>query len=589
MNIRHLFAAGAVATLSVFSACVLPEFLTGKNGKKDTSPVVAAGYQGPRLMWFSLDGLRRSDVEKYLAMTPNPHAFGFKKLLQNAQWNPQLKITNPTITASSHVSTITCTPPGVHGIIANKQWNGTAMVSGFSAPYKGETFAASLKRQGLNVIAVGYAGIDDGVDDHTPTQGVGYDTPLATNKPVFKELAAGQTDSFDVPSRLTENALHQVVVKSIKDVLQFELPNGEVVSAGLNQWAHLNFMVDGKKEQVPVFIYEANETKTKYYISPTGLNKATPESFRQHLDDANIIFSNAKDYGMLKVSDDLYIKGLAHRTDFFTQATLYALENERPDAMFVYFEDLDTLGHQYSGDDSKDAVRASHFAKLDASIGAILEKLPASTNVLLMGDHGMSTIQYEINGNLLLPAEFSKNYLTLSSGGAFFLYGKNTALDSTPDAGDASFAATVDALRNATVEFDSNRKVFAKVVVKGSDEAKELGLVGDDMPWVMAFADPGLSVSTSIEPKFLMSRRADFVIPDALKEKFPDPMNNGKLVIPLAGAHGHYNESLAMRTSLIMYGPDFSRVEAANVNMNIDVVPAVADVLQLNRPAGCQK
>lgn len=585
MNIRHLFAAGAVATLAVFNACVLPEFLSGK---KDSDPVAVSGYRGPRLMWFSLDGLRRSDVEKYLAAIPTPHSHGFKKLLQNAQWNPRLKITNPTITASSHVSTITCTPPGVHGIIANKQWNGSTMVSGFGAPYKGETFAASLKRQGLNVVAIGYAGIDDGIDEHTPTLGVGYDTPLSTNKPVFKELAVGQIDGFNVPSRLVENAMHHIVVKGFKNRLQFELPNGDVVTAGLNQWAHLNFEADGKKEQVPIFVYEKNATTTKYYVSPTGLNKAAPESFRQNLDNANIIFSNAKDYGMLKVSDELYIKGLAHRTDFFTQATLFALENERPDAMFVYFEDLDTLGHQYAGDESKDAIRALHFAKLDASIGSILEKLPASTNVLLMGDHGMSTIQYEINGNLLLPSEFAKNYLTLSSGGAFFLYGKNTELTSMPDETDTTFMATVDSLRNATVEFDGHRKVFAKVVVKGSAEARELGLEGDDMPWVMAFADPGLSVSTSIEPKFLISRRASFVIPDVLKEKFPDPINNGKLVTPLSGAHGHYNESLAMRTSLIMYGPDFSRINPANVNMNIDVVPVVADVLRVNRPSGCQ-
>ncbi len=584
MNIRHLFAASAAVTLAAFNACALPEFFAAKS-----RPSHVAAYDGPRLVWFSLDGLRRADIEKYLAMTPHPHAHGFKALLERAHWNPELKITNPTITASSHVSTITCTPPGLNGIIANKQWNGTAMVSGFSAPYRGETFAASMKRQGLNVVAIGYAGLDDANDEHAPTEGVGYDTPLATNKPLYKELARGQTDAIDVPSRITENATHHIVVKSVKDALQFELPNAEVVKASLNQWTNLNFAIDGKKEQVPVYVYEVNEKAVKYYVSPTGINPAVPESFRKTLDDANIIFSDAKDYSMLKVSDDMYVSALAHRTEFFKQATLLALQHEKPDAMFVYFEDLDTLGHQYSGDDTKDALRAAHFAKLDEAVGSILEKLPATTNVLLMGDHGMSTIQYEINGNLLLPSATAKNFITLSSGGAFFLYGKDAALNSMPNDKETGFAATVEALRNATVEFDNNRKVFAKVIVKGSDEAKELGLAGDDMPWVMAFADPGLGILTSMDTKYLLSRRADFVIPDALKEKYPDPMNAGKLVLPLAGAHGHFNESLAMRTSLIMYGPQLGALDASQVKMNINVVPAVADALGFNRPAGCQK
>src|SRR4051812_6195894 len=60
-----------------------------------------------KLFWMSLDGLKKEDVVKYMSYVKNPHPRGFNYLLQHAAWNEKLKISNPTITASSHVSTIT--------------------------------------------------------------------------------------------------------------------------------------------------------------------------------------------------------------------------------------------------------------------------------------------------------------------------------------------------------------------------------------------------------------------------------------------------------------------------------------------------
>ena len=66
-----------------------------------------------------------------------------------------------TLTAASHISTITCTPPSRHGIVANAFLKGGAEHNGFTEPFRQEPLWRSAMRQGKKVLTLGYVGADN--------------------------------------------------------------------------------------------------------------------------------------------------------------------------------------------------------------------------------------------------------------------------------------------------------------------------------------------------------------------------------------------------------------------------------------------
>lgn len=585
---RALLAASLALVLS--SSCNQPKLRTPSNFPIDPGQQPPA-VQRPRLVWISLDGLRRSEIETLVKSIPAPHPKGFAFLLSQTNWNAGLAVTNPTITASSHISTLTCTPPGVHGIVANRQWNGEKFVSGFSEKFLAESFVAALRKQNIRTASIGYPGLDGTDDNRSASLGTSYDNPLPDDKPRYLDVAYGAQASFAVRSRVVAGRKLDVTVtvSPTGDELTFKLPDGSMQLVTKGQWAGVQFVEEGIRQEVSALYYADANSKAKIYVGPTSLNNAYPSTFRERLDSERLVFSNAKDYSMLNVSDALYLKGMEHRLNYFATSGRLVLEKEDAEALFLYFEDLDTLGHQYAGDTTKEVVRREHFEKLDAALGSLLQNLPSTTNVVVVGDHGMSSINYEVNSSKLIPKEHVSKFVTNVSGGALFLHGIGSTLESLPPTGETWFESAVASLREAKVEFDGNGKVFERVVVKGSSEARALGLEGKTMPWIMAFARSGVGIRQSIEDKFLVSRRKTFLLPLELREKYPDTLVNGKLVEPLYGAHGHWSVNDDVRTSLVMFGPELDKVDAQSIESNLEIVPYVADALTWQRPEGCLK
>jgi predicted AlkP superfamily pyrophosphatase or phosphodiesterase len=103
----------------------------------------------PKFIWLSIDSLNLSGLKEITSSLKQPHPKGFNWLMKAQNSNQSLTIREPTITASSHISTISCSTPEKHGIFANSQWNGKKMVSGFASPIRIETFATTLQKSGL--------------------------------------------------------------------------------------------------------------------------------------------------------------------------------------------------------------------------------------------------------------------------------------------------------------------------------------------------------------------------------------------------------------------------------------------------------
>jgi len=114
---------------------------------------------------------------------------GFSWLLKNSYYSDNAKSTVLTITAPSHVSTITCTPPSRHGIVGNSFLNHKGEYqSGFSKEFKPEPLWAAAKRQGLTVLSIAYVGSDGSSESRKVDWGIAYPDRKYNSKRQWVEI-----------------------------------------------------------------------------------------------------------------------------------------------------------------------------------------------------------------------------------------------------------------------------------------------------------------------------------------------------------------------------------------------------------------
>ncbi|MCX6123152.1 MAG: alkaline phosphatase family protein, partial [Proteobacteria bacterium] len=282
----------------------------------------------------------------------------------------------------------------------------------------------------------------------------------------------------------------------------------------------------------------------------------------------------------------LTLETIRHRRHVGLAAIKEMINAGHLDALFLYFEDIDVILHAWIGLSQYDSQLTDFLQEFDQEIGQLIASLSEDTNLVVMGDHGMSAVQYELNVRKLLPAGAAQSFQIRSSGGSLLLYPAGPLNTEVP--AGLNLAGVAQSLREVTVEFDHHRKVFRRVILRDSDEARSLGLSGPSSPWIMAFADEGIALTDKLDQELLVSRRETFLIPQDLQAKYPDPMNSGRLVQPTPlGAHGHDSELSSMRTSLILLGPNLGGIDGSSLVSTVDVVPAVAEALGWVRPAAC--
>lgn len=591
-------------TSSTQTQATPPRFMvTSKNDEAFAStqnPSVGASTPSAtklQLLWVSLDGMKREDVEKYASKLKNPHPKGFRFLLGKGRtWTP-VRVTNPSITSSSHVSTITCAPPGVHGILDNGQWNGEKMESGFNKPYATENFVAALRKEGKRVGVLGYPGFDSKTENRTADFAVAYDNP--SMKAQFYALEGSTPVRFELESRVKVGAKYAAIAQwntaTNKATLDFGVSGRHDV--GTEGWTDVVFEEAGIAQLVSlrVFLKPATATASAtpvLYVSATMQNNASPESFRKEMDAQKLIFSPGKSYRVRSdFGDEAFLRTMEHRLAFFEQAGVKMLAKNDADAFFLYLEDLDVLGHQYAGDAKSDTLRASHFAKVDQTLGRLLSLVPDSTNVLIVGDHGMSAVQYELSAVALIPNAARGKFVVRASGGSLFLYGteKNSLLTPAPT-GEQWFEDTVKALNAWRLPSDKKKPLFPKVVVKGSPKAAKEGWKSTTpLPWIAAFATPGVGIRETIETGLLVSvRRGSVLPPDLLAQAAGGDASKLGEPVPY-GQHGHDADSADMKTSVVTFGPRFSALarQWGQQTTNLALVPFAADALGWPRPESC--
>lgn len=549
----------------------------------------------PKLFWLSLDGLNQAALKPYLSKLTHPHPKGLHWILSSSSHsNSALNVGNPSITAPSHISTVTCAPAGVHGVFLNSgNWNGERDLSGFAMPLAAETWIQALRKDHKTVAVAAYPSVDGSTADRSADLGIAYDAPVG--KVQYVILDPKKVTPVTVPSHQDPNKTYQFKLSlnadgSVGVKSDF---NTETLSLAVGK-ASDSFGFDGRdstrrRASVSFLNLGSQKSGTVVAVSPMSVMPVTGEGLRAVLDQKNIVWSNLRDYGYVKYENGVAfsLEATRHRREKEFAAVREMLALKTSDAVFMYLEDLDVLLHAWIGVKDVEDQLSSYIAQFDQDLGSLLASLHPDTNLVVMGDHGMTAVQYELNARKLLPPGVGSKVQLRTSGGTMLLYPPG-ALSSEPSA-DLDIEAVAESLRNVTVEFDGNRKVFREVFTRNSTQAKALGLATPKSPWIMAFADDGISLLDRLDSPILLSHRKTFSVPEHLRAKYPTPMNSGALVEPSPmGAHGHDANLASMRTYLFMQGPALNTLDLSTVKRSIDVVPHVADKLGWLRPESCR-
>lgn len=569
-------------------ADTIPNEWCGVRGAMTWEAVHGKG-QRLKLVWISLDGFQPTALEPWISKLPSPQPNGLSWLIKKARGRNDLKVINPTVTAPSHISTITCSGAGVHGILDNTSWTGTESVNGFNRPYQAENWIARLRKQGLRVGSALYPSIDGNGDERTADVGITYDVPGSS--PQIIKVAKGATSEVTIPDRANSGKSFNVkVTVNSAGVVTAETPWGSVGPMQVAKPVDLTFKtkMNGVERLAAVsLMLLANSPASVVEVSPMQVMPAFGKDFIETLDRDGVFFSGLRDYKMQSYTES-YLATMEHRRKLAMAAELKMVRRGDLDALFLYFEDLDALLHGFYRDAANEKLIVDYLSRFDRSIAMLLASIPPTADLVVLGDHGMSAIAYVLNVRKILTEEVaSKGYITTPGGSVYFYPPQGDMTKDAPAGLDLQKIA--ERLRNMELDI-TGKKIFAKVIVRGTKEAADEGLVGKNLPWIMAFANDGIGFKNSVEDRLLLARARWAKIPEKLQSKYPDTMNNGNLVVPVpAGQHGHFNGLPQMRTRLVLEGPRVGKIPLASIEKTLQLVPAVADAEGWQRPAGCAR
>jgi predicted AlkP superfamily pyrophosphatase or phosphodiesterase len=592
-SLRSHFVLIAMLALALGGSC--HRLSPREIGTAESTITSTADTTPPRLIWLTLDALQKANLAPYVSQIQNPHPRGLKWILDHQRANDRLQVSFPSITASSHITTLTCAASGQHGVFLNGgNWNGERDLNGFAMPYKTETWVQALRDDDKRVAVAAYPSVDGSSESRSGDMGIAYDSPKGRVQ--YIKLAKGTESIVELPSHQTPDKKYKVALlwsdgEQVKVSGDFPLTDALPVGLAVDSFANDGEGDSLRKAQVTYLHlgFQGPDNSIIVAVSPVSVMPVTGDVLRSRLDGQNIVWSNIRDYGYAKYNGGvaLTLETIKHRRNKAMAAIRAMLSIGGSDAYFLYLEDIDVLLHGWIGAPEVEGELVAFLSEFDRELGELIATLPPTTNLVVMGDHGMSAINYELNARKLIPEGLAQYVQVRTSGGTMLLYPAGQLDAAVPQGFNIEQVA--ERLRSLKVEFDGNRPLFSKVVTRDSDEARSMGLSGPSSPWIMAFAHDGIAIQDKIDPNLLIARRATFMVPEELREKYPDPMNSGILIQPTPlGAHGHDSTLPSMRTHLFAVGPDLDTLDLSDIKTNLHVVPAIADALGWPRPESCR-
>ena len=578
----------------------------------------------PHGFFVSIDGMQPKILEALIAHGDLNADHGLGWLYRNG-FVVDRATPIASLTAASHFSTITCNPPSRHGIVANSFLKGSAVVSGYTTPFEKEPLWRAAARQGKKVLALAYVGADASTPERTADYSLAYpsDSLIAPAPTVDLDLTAlPDAAAWTIPTSITQTLSATTALKetTINIVLNPKTAETVVVNAliGVTAGQPTQIWLDTDKDlsngllgtlgggdaiekRVDAIFTEANdtstmkghkrraffrelpatdETKLSIYVSKASYNNAYPDSFRQALDDADMIWP---DYGIngaaaAKITVAQKVEGQTMIDRFLADVAQKFSPELGVDITLFYNPIIDTLGHSYQSKlpDPFDPTAADEitqafvtgFKTVDANISKLLSSYKPNDVVALMGDHGMDAIKKTVNVGAILPADHTSKIAVVSSGAMILVY-------PTPTTGPA----TEEQLRLAD-------EVGANLSQALAATAWQTTAVAGKAYHRPDFAVPGTQADFHGEWQygeamwaFTSASGYWYVYKPLDPTVFADP--------PALGMHGHDLSVPTMQTALLIKAPNVANGHLASGTL-LDAVPTFSKLLGIDPPADCQ-
>ena len=239
------------------------------------------------------------------------------------------------------------------------------------------------------------------------------------------------------------------------------------------------------------------------------------------------------------------------------RAAAYVFKTHKPTFMAVHFACVDGEEHEFGRDG--DSVRLA-LASVDHAIGDVLEGversgLKDSTTIIIVGDHGFSTINTAFRVNMLIkdiPAKF------VAAGGSAFLY---------PSDKSANIIEIVQSVTNKLDALPADKRKLFRVIYRS-----ELDKMGADSNAILALTGvPGLVFSGGIARAKVMNNGPGTAIQQ-------NPLDG--VFFPVKGGHHGYDPNIPdMYTGFIIAGAGIKKGLVLKELTVTDIAPIIAKLL----------
>lgn len=250
--------------------------------------------------------------------------------------------------------------------------------------------------------------------------------------------------------------------------------------------------------------------------------------------------------------------------DNASRMAAYVFTKYKPNFLALHFATVDGMEHEYGRD--HDSVRLA-IAADDRAIGNLLEAikksgLKDSTTIIIVGDHGFSTIHEVFRPNMLIK-DISARFIT--AGGSAFLYrNENTSADDV--------AKIITDVKKQLNTLPKNKRKQFRII-----ERDELDKMGADSSAILALtAEPGLVFSGSMGAAKVTNHG-----PGTLIQQNPF---EGVFVSTSGGHHGYDPNIPEMYTGFIAAGAGIKKGAVINELCVTDIAPLIAKLLGVKFP-----
>jgi predicted AlkP superfamily pyrophosphatase or phosphodiesterase len=363
---------------------------------------------------------------------------------------------DPTLTAVTHISMATGATPSRTGIVSNvlhlpgtgpDEWK-----SGFDAEIEVEPIWVAARRAGKRVGAITYPGLDGTTPDRTADFGLIYTQPVARSR--FQEL--GRSD-FEIDTDLSrlgsfspirvavvawEWKMGRLEMKSPVRLVALDSTNdgienyddflirhgGSEVRVDDRGWFPLSSeLADGETTSLfgawsKVLRIEPDLSSATLYWGPVSRNVGYPESFRKMIDSEIGFWPGPPDEWAASqwitekkgIDPVTFGEQVSRFSDFFTRATLLAMQRMQWDLLLSYQPIVDETGHQWNivserqsqstleNLEAAAAMRLHAHRVFDTAIARLDAAIDPSDNFVIVSDHGMEALHTMVRINRLL-------------------------------------------------------------------------------------------------------------------------------------------------------------------------------------------